>query len=216
MLEGLLLMLNQFNIAEVYQRVFGISQLITYNEFVDQAQQLPINFEGIEVVDYSDIEQETSYLGLPIFFPITLKGGTYKYLSNGVVAKKQLKDFRLPATCVASFNRRKIKAKTRTSGGEGSVKELYGFDDWQITIKGICLDDPGHPQGAKTFLEQHQRLLEFESLTDSILVEGSLFRAKGIYRMDIDEIDFPSTIGKGRYMAFSITGESDEPLELIL
>lgn len=220
MQEGLYPMANDYNVIlpELYARVFNLFGIITYPEAAnDRAyQENNISLNGVQLVDQEELEQELSYLNTPIIFPMTFKGDTYKVLKNGEVAKQKVDDFRLPSTAVASFSRKKIKAKTRAVGGKGSVKELYGFDDWQITINGFCLNDPKHPQGAVSFQDQVDRLLEFENLADSVEVLGSLFRGKGIYRMDIDQIDFPAVVGKPRYVPFTIIGESDEPLELIL
>lgn len=199
----------------------GLLQLPNVVSFPDtqanaQASNPEVSFQGIEIIERNDIESEMSWLGTPILFPITFKGGVYKRLNNGRVEDVRLSDFRLPGCTVASFQRRKIKSKTHVGGGKGSVKELYGFDDWKIKIQGFLWDEPGHPQGADTVVKQQERLLEFEELADSIEVSGSLFSQKNIYRIDIDQIDFPIQIGKPRFVPFTLTCESDEPLELIL
>jgi len=175
-----------------------------------------INFSGVDIVSREEAI-ELSYLGTPIVYPVTLKGGIYKiYDAQGNIIEKTMTDFRLPLATIVDFSRDKIKQKTKVAGSMSSVKEMYGHDDWQIRIRGLCLDEPRHPHGLDNFMDQHNRLLDFEELADSIEVEGDLFKEKSIYRLDINQINFPQLQGKPRVLPFDMSCESDESLELIL
>lgn len=207
------------DISLLYNAAFGlVGRFITYPlaRTVMEKEGAEINFPGVEIVSREEAIQ-LSYLGTPIMYPVTFKGGFYKVYNNkGEIIEKSLADFRLPLATLVDFQRVKIKQKTRVVGSNSSVKEMYGHDNWQIRIRGLCLDDPKHPQLAQSFLDQHARLLEFEELADSIQVEGDLFKEKSIYRLDINDISFPQLQGKPRVLPFEMTCESDEPLELIL
>jgi len=209
----------QPDISLLYNAAFGLAgRFITYPlaKTLTEQSGADIIFPGVEVVSREEAIQ-LSYLGTPIIYPVTFKGGFYKvYNHQGEIIEKSLADFRLPLATLVDFQRVKIKQKTRVVGSKSSVKEVYGHENWQIRIRGLCLDDPKHPQLATTYLDQHARLLEFEELADSIEVEGDLFKEKSIYRLDINDINFPQLQGKPRVLPFEMTCESDEPLELIL
>lgn len=211
-------MAAEYNIGDLLMQAFGVPRPVTFPDAIAQenGSAPAIDYPGVDVVSREEAE-ELSALGTPIIFPITLVGGVYHiYNRMGDVAKTQVKDFRLPLSCLASFSRQKIKNSTRVVASKASVKEMYGHEDWQIRIRGICLADEGHPQGAKTAMQQHNRLLEFEALADSIEIEGALFREKGIYRIDIDQISIDQLQGKPGVIPFNITATSDDPLELIV
>ena len=62
--------------------------------------------------------------------------------------------------------------------------------------------------------EQHQELLKWENIADSIEVIGELFLDKSIYRLVIEDINFPQLEGKQNIIPFEIAAVSDEPIEL--
>lgn len=207
------------DISVLLNAAFGLGgRFITFPEAKNVLEQgsPQIDFSALEIISKEEAVQ-LSYLGTPIIYPVMFKGGSYKiYNKDGEIVSKDLKDFRLPLATLVDFSRAKIKKKTRVSGSNSTVKELYGHDNWQIRIRGLCLNEPQHPQGAESFMDQHGRLLEFEELADSIEVIGDLFKEKSIYRIDINDIDFPALQGKPEVLPFTMNCESDEPLELIL
>jgi len=173
-------------------------------------------------IDYSDVQVvpatefvRLSALGTPVIFPITFKGGEYQYYNRrGEVVTRQMRDFALPASCIAQFRRSKIKEKTRVVASQSSVKEIYGHDDWSITITGVFFDDDAHPQGLTDWRDQKNTLLEWEELADSVEVEGDLFADLNIFKIDINDIQMAQTYGRDRVMAFQIQCESDDPRDL--
>ena len=198
---------------------FGLAgDFITYPEAkVDESDNdAQLSFTGIEVVKKSDAEQ-LSYLGTPILFPVIFKGDYYnRYDADGAIEKHKVGDYRLPLTTLVDFRRAKIKRTTRVNGAKGTVKETYGFGDWKIRIRGLCMDEPKHPNNAVEFIDHHNRLIEFEELADTIGVLGDLFEHKGINNIDIDEIEFKQVKGFPRLLAFSLTCESTTAIELEL
>lgn len=174
------------------------------------------SYPEVKILSYDDIQQDTSYLGTPIFFPITFEGGQYQVYRNGAIELVTLGDFRLPLATMASFRRAKKYSETSAVGGVGVVTETYAHSDWQIEIYGLCLDEPNHPHGADTFLIQHKRILEFENLVDAIKVRADLFSMKGIYSLKINEVGFQPTQGKPRVLSYTLSCSSVTPFELIL
>lgn len=198
------------DISQLFNAAFGFIP-ITYK--VDGvAQNAPqLDFNGIESKSQAEASK-LSWMGTPVLFPIILKGGNYNnYNSDGTVGTVSLNDLELPPTTIADFRRAKNITKTNLLGNNGTVKEIYGFDDWGIRIRGLCLDTPD-----SSAYEQHQELLKWEVVTDSIQVVGDLFKDKSIYSLVIEDIDFRQIQGNTSAIPFEITAVSDEPLELIL
>lgn len=170
------------------------------------------NQPGVEYLDFAEAEKY-SWLGTPIAFPIKLKGGMYKvYDAHGHIIEQEFDDFIMPAATVVDFRRAKNITRTNVLGNNGTVKEIYGFDDWQIRMRGICLNEPG----VRTAEEQREALLRWEQIVGSIDVIGSLFSQKKIYSIAISDIDLQQIQGKPEALPFEITAMSDEPLDLVL
>lgn len=206
-------------IQDIFAEVFGVRVEKAYKPPTEErVPTMPaISYQGIEIVEDLEQAKEMSVLGTPILFPITFKEGSYmEYDLEGKITQKQMGNFRLPATAIADFRRAKIIGKTRGVGGGGSVKEIYDFDDWKITIRGFCVAEPRHPQGKETVQEQEQELLEWENLVESIKVEGVFFDMRNIHRINILEMPITTVRGKPSIRPFVIKCESDKPFELIL
>lgn len=226
---------TKYNIGELFGLAFGrspitvsktiLTRLATGGDLLNRykvdtdGQDSPeFSFEGISVQEVDpDIEiGRQSYLGTDIIYPIILKGGVYnRYNAQGEVESVSIDDFELPAITTSTFRRAKNISQTRRLAGSGTVKEMYGFDDWQIDIKGLCLRDPSHPS-ATTAWQQHLALLEFDNLADSVGVVGSIYNSKGIDAIVISEIFFGQIPGKPGVIAYQIRAVSDTPKELEL
>jgi hypothetical protein len=102
---------------------------------------------------------------------------------------------------------------TRINGGSGTVKEIYGFDDWQVTINGFLIPDASQPQGFKTPLEQEKELIKWDNLASSIAVFGELFAVRKIKNLTIKGISFEPMRGKPNIRTFTITAISDGAIE---
>ncbi len=200
-----------FDTSQALNAAFGLgASLITFDSSHQHAARGLDNFPNASVVDF-DNDNTKSYLGTPIAFPVTLLGGSYNYYNDGQIRQKELGDLLLPATTIVDFRRSKIKRKTPISGGSGTVKELYGLDDWQIRIRGLMMDQDGKfPEKTIT------QLLAFEGVTDAIGVSGKLFNLLSIYSIDINEITLPQQPGYPNLRPFVIMAESTQPVELIL
>ncbi len=197
-----------FSIPQLLAQAFGLTK-VSYVVPQDAPQAADVNYAGVQVKPMQEVKK-LSWMGTPIMFPTLFKGGSYQYYKeNGVLDNKPLADFDIPPASIIDFRRAKNITKTRISGTNGTVKEIYGFDDWQIRIRGLCLDTP-----QMSAYDQHLELLKWESLADSIQVIGELFKDKSIYRLVIEEIDFPQREGSTNIIPFVITAVSDEPIEL--
>ena len=68
--------------------------------------------------------------------------------------------------------------KTNVLGANGTVKEIFGFDDWQIRIRMLCLNDNKY-----TARQYADILQDWFEIAGSINVRGSIFSKKEIYNI---------------------------------
>ena len=156
----------------------------------------------------------STWLGTVLVRPITFTGGSYKqYDAIGVLEDVDMATFRLPSATIAQFRRAKNVIKTKANAARGTVKELYGFDDWHIDIMGRCVDDPGHPQAVNRE-DQLKRLFAFDNLASAIEVTGLEFSDRGIARIVIERMETQQPKGKEHITDFRLRCVSDEPFEL--
>lgn len=209
---------ENYQIADLFKKAFGI-EAISYAITTEHPKVGDVKYQSIPVKS-SEEAKKLSWMGTPVLFPMKFKGGDYQvYLPSGKLETKALNDFILPYTTLVDFSRAKNITKTPVLGNNGTVKEIYGFDDWKITIRGIFLDTP-----TMAAYEQHKELLKWENIVDSIEVgnieheenKNDLFRDKSIYKLTIEDISFKQPQGKQNAIPFSINACSDEPLELAL
>lgn len=207
----------RYNFSELFSVAFGIGTKffpVKYNHPTEQSEGVGNIHFDIPSIDNKEEAIELTKLGTPILFPITFIGKGYnKYDRNGKIINVELKDFRLPASSLIEISRDKAETTTPLSGITGSVKEIYGFEDWKITIKGICFNEQNHPTH-KTPIEQKNELYQWESLADSIKIESEILRDFDIYNLFIKNIQFGQIAGKPEFLPFQIECLSDEPIEL--
>lgn len=162
-----------------------------------------------------------SWMGTPIMFPIRFLGSgeqldkPYRtYRQNGELQEVTMSNFTLPAATITDFSRAKNIVRTEISGSNGTVKELFGFDDWFIRIRGLCMTDNNRHE-AKTGQEQKDMLMAWERIAGAIKVEGSLFEEKNIDEIVIESIHIRQLEGRPWAIPFEIRAISNEPVSLI-
>lgn len=203
----------KYDISQLFKVAFGINSPV----FITPAfqKQLPenISFTGLEVLpEYYNNDSRTSWMGTPIVFPVKFKAGTYKnYKTNGEIEDITMDDYWLPSATMFSFRRSKNITRTNVLGNNGTIKEIYGFDDWIIDVKGLCLDEPD-----KSAEAQLKQLLKWEKIADSIEISGELFNQRNICRVCIADWSDNLIQGKPGVIPFQFQLYGDEPLEFTL
>jgi hypothetical protein len=158
-----------------------------------------------------------SQYGHDILFPFKFKGNKYKRYDNaGKLIEFDLPDFDLPAATLVSFSRSKNIVKTDVVSGDSTVKELIGFGDWKIRIRGICLNDKSHPQGA-TAQRQKEVLLQWEQVAGHVeIASGDLFTEKGIHALVINDFNIDQIEGMPDMIPFEMNCDSDVHPDIFL
>lgn len=206
-----------YTIPNLFLEGFGLKVGASYRpEITDGNPDDPKGlFTGLTIVEDINEAFEISGVGTPILFPIRFLENTYKkYNGKGEVVNAKMGTFRLPIASVISFKRDKIMTETKINGGRGSVKEIYGLDDWQITINGFLIPDASQPQNYKNPLEQEKELIKWDNLASSIEVGCELFTLRKIGNITIKGISFDPMRGRPNIRSFTINAVSDEPIEL--
>lgn len=206
----------KYNISQLFALAFGYGDIqlpVVYDTEEKTAKGANIHFNLPQITDSNEAIEKTKS-GTPILFPVTFLGRGYnKYDKQGKIITEQMQDFRLPASSIIELDREKALTTTPLSGGIGSVTEMYGFENWNISIKGICFNEPNHPQ-AKTPLEQKLQLFKWDDLADSIDVESTILKALDIFSLTIQSITFSQLPGKPDFIPFEIKCNSEQPAEL--
>ncbi len=201
-------------VGNVIREVFGIQPPVYIaNAWFKQPGVMP-NYENIQFLSPQESDIVSS-LGTPVLGDITFEGGTYNLYNkfNGVIEQVRYGEYTLPYSCIVDFSRQNNVITTPVLGGNGTVKEIYGIGDWDITIRGIAFnnDKAGNPAHA-----QISQLIRWADLCDSIEVSGSVFLNKGINRLVIKNLSIQPVEAKWNVIPFTIEAVSDEPVELTI
>lgn len=171
-------------------------------------------YEGIELVDEPEAER-LSWMGTPVVGSFSFQAGQYNCFRQGQIDKVNMPEFLFPYATLVTFSRAMNMTQTKIIGSAGTVKEIYGLDDWGINIQGICLTDRDRPN-CPTADEQVAELIRWRNVTDTINVSGPLFTAKDIYALCIKSFSISPQQGRPGAIPFTIEAVSDEPIELVL
>lgn len=205
----------RYDVAQLFQLAFGVNLPVFVPYPLLGAPPAPIyDFSGLQEMetfdDYNDFDN-LSYMGTPILFQTRLMAGNYKVYEKGTLAYKSFETVWFPPATMFSFRRAKNIIRTNVLGSDGTVKEIFGFDDWIIDVKGLCLDEPG-----KSARSQLRELLSFEKIADAVSVEGALFNTYDINRVCISDWSSNVPQGKPGVIAFECQLISDQDMEFQL
>lgn len=200
----------RYDVGQLFQIAFGVNSPVYITQPLLRRQPAEVTFTGIERLPEYYEPTSTSWMGTPVMFDAKFEGKLYwRYKDNAELEEVRMGDFVLPPATMFQFRRAKNIVKTNVLGSNGTVKEIFGFDDWIIDVRGLALDEPG--RSAK---EQIEQLLEWEKLADSIEVAGELFLLHDIKRVTIEDWADNIVQGKPGVRAFNFQMSSDKNSEL--
>ncbi len=194
-----------FDISALYQKAFGVGRGKPFDP--NQANDIgyvEVSFpetiesddeEGTEFVNMRNTLQATLPSGQALFMPVRLGGEL------------------LPNEPSLSLYMPKNVVKTSLAGSQrkGTVKELIGIDDYQITIRGLCIN----LQSKLVYPEDQVKLIrDLAEQKESLVIESALTNLLGVYRLVIESVSFPEMIGIQHAQAYELRCLSDEDFEL--
>lgn len=204
---------NRAVLGQLFKTAFGVAPVYIT---VPIGTPENIKIEGYNPTVKDDFVNEDQALksiyGTPIIFPMQFRGGDYPvYDWYGKPKMKRFDDLWLPATAMADFTRAKNVIKTNVLGANGTVKEIFGFDDWQIRIRMLCLNDNKYK--AREYADMLQDWFE---IAGGINVFGSIFSKKEIYNIVIEDFDIRTIAGSPNVVPIELSAVSNIPAELFI
>lgn len=119
--------------------------------------------------------------------------------------------FKLPNEPLVSMNLQKTIVETATVGKEriGTVKEYICTEDYQIFIRGVCVNDD--PDEREIYpAEQVQDIQKMFLINDSLeVITNPFLELFGIRNVVLKSIDWEEMAGQQGLQKFTITGVSD-------
>ncbi|MRI64430.1 hypothetical protein EDM00_10600 [Ornithobacterium rhinotracheale] len=203
---------NRYNISQLFKLAFGVNNPVyLVNPLNKPSYEEPIYKPEVKEVSLKEAER-LSQMGTPVIFPIMFEAGDYNfYDKDSRIVKKILADFHFPPATMVDFSRAKNITKTDVIGASGTIKEIYGLDDWSIRIRTLCIADKDMDER-----EYERRIIEWANVVQSIPVQGDLFGQKNIDNIVIESIDITSVEASPKVIPIELNCVSDEPIEIIL
>lgn len=181
---------TNFSLSQLYRDALGSDRGTQYD--------LPSNEDSAgQFVEMQRSLRATDLLGRPLFLPVRLGG---LLLDNEPTLR---------------ITGRKTIVKTRPIGSrrKGTVKEQIGIDDDLVLIRGIIVNQ----QNTREYPEDKVKALrDLIGRNEALTIECGLTELFGIYRVVIEEYDFPEIRGFQHAQAYELRCYSDEDFQLEL
>ncbi len=123
----------------------------------------------------------------------------------------------LPNEPLITVSGGKTIVKTQVAGGDFTVKEIIGRDDWKINIKGYAVREGAVRERASGGLvpddypeEWLRSLIGLYNRNTALDCQCQLFSYFNISRLVMEDISFPPVPGAHGYFAYEINAMSDE------
>lgn len=202
---------RRYQISQLFKLAFGVSSPVYLTVPIGKRKEPERKYSSIPIKEAELKEADRfSRLGTPIVFPVKFKGGFYKNYDNKArLTDIKYDDFWFPPATMVDFSQSKHITQTDVLGGNGTVKEIFGFEDWNIRIRTLCITDEISAR------DYERNIIEWNRVAQSIEVEGDLFGWKNIHKLVIEDIDIKSLEGSPNVIPIELTCSSDEPFELV-
>jgi hypothetical protein len=188
-------MANTYELSGLYKQAFGDYVRLSANELKSD------NVTSLEPPEIDNLSQDVlnntfnavaSALGVTIFMPVKI-GNLW-----------------LPNEPLVSVAFSKKIVQTDLSGNDGTVKELMGVGDWEISIRGIATNDRLEAYPSAKVKEISDICKAGRSL-DAI---SPLFQYVGITRIAIRRLNFQAIEGMQNAQPFEIQALSDNQSDM--
>ncbi|TAL31591.1 MAG: hypothetical protein EPN93_17500 [Spirochaetes bacterium] len=140
---------------------------------------------------------------------LTYNGGQVAHLFVSDVYPLKIGDYQFPVECIVQVKGAKNIVITEVPGGNGTVKELVGFPDYEVTIAGQLIGKTN-----KELLAEMKNLVNLWNNAQSLPIICKYTETFGIKRVCLK--DFTPTVRQGfeSILWFTIDAISDNEIEL--
>jgi hypothetical protein len=161
-------------------------------------------YDGLKGVDF-EVKDRSAYLNTPIMMPlkvqISAKGEPVEY-------------YTFPNEPIVEIRGSKKIVETDIDGQDGTFKELYNLGDYQITIRGIAVDEDytreEYPE------EIVRKLRTVYELKHHLEVVGPLFTLFNIKYISINDFSLVPQAGEISMAPYEFSAKSDKEYKLEL
>jgi hypothetical protein len=185
--------MGRINLAELYRTAFHV---LAPGYPKDKAV---INVPGVTSFSQNNVpgikERQLSVMGTPLFMPVMLDG------------------YQLPNTPLIAVTGSKTIVKTAIDGNEGTFKELFALNDYQVSIKGIAVQMDGSDEFPQ---EQIRKIREIFEKRKSVEVVNELLALFNINLLSLEALSIPEVEGAQSWQPYEITCSSDKAFDLEL
>lgn len=161
-------------------------------------------YENLQALDYK-FETKSSYLNTPILMPLKIqispKGETVEY-------------FTFPNEPIVEIRGTKDIIETKIDGQDGSFKQLYSLGDYQVTIRGIALDEKYESEDYPE--DVVRKLRTVWELRHHLEVVGPLFTLFNIKYISLTNFDLIPQPGEQSLQPYEFLALSDKEFKLEL
>ncbi|QDK23886.1 DUF6046 domain-containing protein [Leptospira weilii] len=136
-----------------------------------------------------------------------IPGGTFLAVTGSDLDPVKIGGYSCPRGTKVTISQEKNYSKTTVPGREGTIKEVVGFHDWQLTIEFEFVSNTGMQLGAISEL----RDIESKWMKmDSLEIVHPKINALGIMKVFLIRIEFPDE-DRGFELPVRIEAISDDP-----
>ncbi|MBW9233591.1 hypothetical protein JQK62_14980 [Leptospira santarosai] len=137
-----------------------------------------------------------------------MPGGSFLAVTGSDLDPVKIGGYICPRGTKVTISQEKNYSKTTVPGREGTIKEIVGFHDWQLTIEFEFVSNTGMQLGAISELRDiKSKWKEMESLS----IIHPKINALGIIWVLLTRIEFPDE-DRGYELPVRIEAISDDPL----
>lgn len=198
------------NIQEALQLAFGESA--GYAPVVGKDIGSKPEYSELSVIEQEEAVKRTA-VGTPLIFPILFEGGNFKvYKEDGTLGEQSFADFTMPGATITDVSRAKNMVTKRVSGAKSTVKQIMGFDDWRIRMRGVMFPELGHQFPNPH--DQKKQLHAWDNVVGKVRVVSQVLNDIGINYMTITFIRFRQIAGRPDMIPFEISALSDKNIEI--
>jgi hypothetical protein len=161
-------------------------------------------YSGLQALD-AGFGAEKSYLNTPIMMPLKVQ-----------ISKKgeELEYYTLPNEPIVEIRSAKRIVETDIDGQNGSFKELYSLGDYQITIRGVAVDENYDNENYPEDIVRSLRTIN--ELPHHLEVVGPLFTLFNIKYIAIKEFNLVPNPGEQSMVPYEFICLSDKEYQLEL